>query len=556
VDRRLGPGDVALTALLPAVRRPAAPRDGGGALVRPPAARWFAVLPVVFLAVFFAWPLATILVRGLTAQGLAVLGSARTWDVVGFTVVQAVLSTMLTLAVGLPAAYVLHRVDFRGRRLLLVLVTVPFVLPTVVVGSAFRSLLPDSWDGTLAAILVAHVYFNLAVVVRVVGGLWTHLDDRYEQAARTLGAGPLTVLRTITWPLLRPAVLAAAALVFLFTFTSYGVIVVLGGPTTTTIEVEIYRRAATLFDIPGAAALCLLQVVAVVAVLAVSSRLQRRLDVRQRLARSDAALHAPRTRLDRALVVGVVLLGLAMTLPVLALLRDSLRVRDRWGLDWWAGLGDRGTTTRDVVAWDSVRVSLTYAVAAVVLAVLVGGAAACAVAYTRRGHDLLDSGLMLPLGTSAVTLGFGLLITFSVVPLDLRASWVMVPIGQALVAVPLVVRTVLPVLRALDPRQREAAATLGATPWRAWRTVDVPVLARALAVGAGFAAAVSLGEFGATSFLARTDAPTVPVLIGRLLARPGEANVGQAAALSVLLVVVTALVMALTERWRTSDGGL
>ena len=239
-----------------------------------------------------------------------------------------------------------------------------------------------------------------------------------------------------------------------------------------------------------------------------------------------------------------------------ALLRDSLRVRDRWGLDWWAALGDPGTTTRDVVAWESVRVSLAYAAAAVVIAVVVGGAAACAVAYTRRGHDALDAGLMLPLGTSAVTLGFGLLVTFAVAPLDLRGSWIIVPIGQALVAIPLVVRTVLPVLRALDPRQRDAAASLGASPWRSWRTVDVPVLARALAVGGAFAAAVSLGEFGATSFLARTDAPTVPVLIGRLLSRPGEANVGQAAALSVVLVALTGAVMALTERWRAPGGGL
>jgi thiamine transport system permease protein len=529
---------------------------GGRALVGPPPARWFAVVPAAFLAVFFVWPLVTILVRALTDGGTAVLGAARTWDVVGFTTVQALLSTALTLLVGLPAAYVLHRIAFRGRRLVLVLVTVPFVLPAVVVGSAFRSLLPQSWVGTLGAILLAHVFFNLAVVVRVVGGLWTHLDDRYEQAARTLGAGPAHVLRTVTWPLLRPAVLAAAALVFLFTFTSYGVIVVLGGPTTTTIEVEIYRRAVTLFDLSGAAMLCLIQLVAVVVVLAVSSRLQRRLSVRQRLARGDVALHAPRTRLDRALVGAVLALAALVVLPMLALVRDSLRVGDRWGLDWWAGLGRAGSTTRDVVAWESVRVSLGYAAVAVVLAVVIGGAAACAVAYTRRGHDALDAGLMLPLGTSAVTLGFGLLVTFAVAPVDLRGSWVIVPIGQALVALPLVVRTVLPVLRALDPRQREAAATLGASPARSWRTVDLPVLTRALAVGAAFAAAVSLGEFGATSFLARTDAPTVPVLIGRLLSRPGDANVGQAAALSVLLVILTGSAMALTERWRAPGGGL
>ena len=211
---------------------------GGGAsspIPSPPVA-WFAVVPMVFLGVFFAWPLLHVLVRGLSWDALAVLIRPATVDVVWFTVVQAVLSTVLTVLLGVPAAYALHRLRFRGRRALLSLLTVPFVLPTVVVGAAFRSLLPQQWVGGLAAIVLAHVFFNLAVVIRVVGGLWTHLDDRYEQAARTLGASPWTVARTITWPLLRPAVLAASALVFLFTFTSFGVVLVLGGPTTTTLD--------------------------------------------------------------------------------------------------------------------------------------------------------------------------------------------------------------------------------------------------------------------------------------------------------------------------------
>ncbi len=523
--------------------------------MQPPPGRWFALLPALFVGVFFLWPLVTVLLRGFTPAGLGVLGEASTWRVLRFTTVQALISTAATLALGLPAAYAVHRLDFRGRRSVRALLTVPFVLPTVVVGAAFRAILPTSWDGTLAAIVVAHVFFNLAVVIRVVGGFWTHLDDRYEQAARTLGAGPVTVWRTVTWPLLRPAVLAASALVFLFTFTSFGVVLVLGGPTTTTLEVEIYRRTVQLFDLPGAATLCMLQILAVVAVLVVAGRLQRLLTVRQRLTRAAVAVRPVRSGTERA-VVGLTLLeAVLVALPLLALLAESLRVGDRWGLDWWRALGVDGPTTRDVAAWSSVRVSLGYAVGAVVIAVVVGGAAACAIAYARRGGALLDSGLMLPLGTSAVTVGFGLLITFARPPLDLRGSWIIVPIGQALVAIPLVVRTVLPVLRSLDPRLREVAATLGSSPARTWRTIDMPVLSRALGVGAGFAAAVSLGEFGATSFLARTDAPTLPVQIGRLLQRPGEVNSGQAAALSVVLVVVTALAVLVTERLRQPGAG-
>jgi thiamine transport system permease protein len=523
--------------------------------VQPPSAWWFAALPVVFVGVFFAWPLVNVLHRGLSQEGLDVLRSASTWRVVRFTTVQALISTGLTVALGLPAAYAVHRLDFRGRRLVMSLLTVPFVLPTIVVGAAFRALLPASAQGTLVAIVVAHVFFNLAIVVRVVGGFWTHLDDRWEQAARTLGAGPVTVWRTVTWPLLRPAVLAASALVFLFTFTSFGVVLVLGGPTTTTLEVEIYRRTVQLFDLPGAATLCVLQMLAVLLVLVVAGRLQRRLTVTQRLTRASVATHAPRSGTDRAALGVTIVESVLVALPLVALLAQSMRVGDHWGLDWWRALGITGTSTRDIAAWESVRVSVTYAVAAVAFAVVVGGAASCAIAYTRRGGALLDTGLMLPLGTSAVTVGFGLLITFAVAPVDLRGSWVIVPIGQALVAIPLVVRAVLPVLRSLDPRLREVAATLGSSPARTWRTIDLPTLSRALGVGAGFAAAVSLGEFGATSFLARSDAPTLPVQIGRLLARPGEVNSGQAAALSVVLVVVTALAVLVTEKLRHPSVG-
>ncbi len=553
----MGPGDVALT-VLDSLRGPVGVQvtpTGRQPCIQPPQGRVFGWLPVIFIGVFFAWPLVTVLSHSLSARGADVLLSAATWRIVGFTTMQAVLSTALTLAVGLPAAYALQRLDFRGRRLVLALLTVPFVLPTVVVGASFRALLPAAWDGTLAAILIAHVFFNLAVVIRVVGGFWAHLDDRYEQAARTLGAGPITVWRTVTWPLLRPAVLAAAGLVFLFTFTSFGVVLVLGGPTTTTLEVEIYRRTVQLFDLPGAAMLCVLQMSAVLIVIVVATRLQRRLTVRQRLSRSGVARRPTRSTADRVLL-GVTLVEAGLVaLPLLALARASLRVGDGWGLDWWRALSVDGPSTRDVAAWQSLRVSLSYAVVTVLVAVLVGGAAACAVAYARRGGDALDSALTLPLGTSAVTVGFGLLITFATPPFDLRGSAIIVPIGHALVAIPLVVRTVLPVLRAMDPRLREVAATLGASPGRSWRSVDLPVLSRALGVGAGFAAAVSLGEFGATSFLARADAPTLPVQIGRLLARPGEVNSGQAAALSVVLVVVTALAVIATERLRTPGSG-
>ncbi len=535
-------------------------RSATGPVAAGPALRaWpFGLVPAAFLLVFFGWPVATLLGHGAGRRSLQVLSQPEIWRVVGFTVGQALLSTLLTLLVGLPGAYVLHRYAFPGRRLLLAVATVPFVLPTVVVGLAFRALLPAAWVGTLGAILLAHVFFNYAVVVRVVGGLWAHLDPRFEQAARSLGASPWQAFRTVTWPLLRPAVAAAAALVFLFTFTSFGVVLVLGGPGTVTLEVEIYRRTAQLLDLSGAAGLAVLQLAGLAAVLGVSARLQARLAVVQPLRVSDGGtLRRPDRFAERALLAGVLVSVAGLLLaPMTALVLRSVRVRGAFGLDWWRALGtvDAGTT-RFASPLASLRVSLGYAVVATFIAVAVGGLAACAVAYARRGGRTLDAALMLPLGTSAVTVGFGLLLAFGRPPLDLRGTWIVVPLAHALVAVPLVLRTVLPVARSVDPRLRQVASTLGATPLRAWASVDLPVLARAFGVGAGFAFAVSLGEFGATAFLARSDAPTLPVQVVRLLGRPGEQSYGAAMALATLLMAVTAVAMLVTERLRAGRPG-
>ena len=152
-------------------------------------------------------------------------------------------------------------------------------------------------------------------------------------------------------------------------------------------------------------------------------------------------------------------------------------------------------------------------------------------------------------------LGFGFVIAFDTPPLDFRAAPWIVPVVQALVAIPFVVRIVAPTLRSIDQRQREAAAVLGASPGRVRWEVDLPVAARGLAVAAGFAFAISLGEFGATVFLARPDNPTLPVAIYRFLSRPGELNTAQAYALAVVLMAVTALALLLVDRVRLRRGG-
>ena len=523
--------------------------------------------PLVFLAVFFAWPLTLVLTRGLGVDGTPlapirdVLVDPYLRGVARFTFVQALASTALTLLVGLPVTAVLSRLEFRGRRALEAATLVPFVLPTVVVGTAFVALLGRlapivDLRRTTAAILLAHVFFNVSVVIRTVGGLWRHLDAAPVNAARTLGATPLRAFWEVTLPRLRPAIGAASAVVFLFTFTSFGVVLILGGPGRSTLEVEIHRATAQLLDLRTAAALSVLQLLAVVATLGLYDRARRRHAPRP-LARAAVSLRPLAGPVDRAAVAGAVtLLALVQGLPLLAMLERALRVGDGWGLAHFRSLG---SPTREAVMSVApalaLRNSLVLAAIATVIAMIVGTSAALAAVEGGRAGRLMDTVLMLPLGTSAVTLGLGLLLAFRSGPFAGRGAVMLVPLAQALVAIPFVVRIMLPVLRGIDDRLREAAATLGAPPQRIWREVDLPIVSRAGLVAAGFAFAVTVGEFGATIFVARAANPTVPVAIHRALGLPGEVNLGRAMALSVLLALLTGLVVLLIDRVRVGSVG-
>lgn len=552
-----------------------------------------ATLPALFFLLFYVYPLAAIVRVALGAAGqsaTAVLGSLLADPSIGrvlwFTVWQALASTALTLLLALPGAYVFATYRFRGREVLRTVSTLPFVLPTIVVAGAFNALLgprgvlntrlmawfdlstpPIRLDQTIWIILLAHVFYNYSVALRIIAPYWQRLNPHLAQAAQMLGADPRRLFWTVTLPLLRPAVSAAAALIFIFTFTSFGVIVVLGGPRYATLEVEIYRQAVFLFDLPTAAALSLLQIGLTLVLLLFYTRSQAR------LARPGQALPAavsgrpPRTRRERLIVAAnaAVLLALTAT-PLAALLWQSLAGPNGPTTNHYARLfvNARGSIFF-VPPIQAIRNSVAYALAAMSASVALGLIAAWLIrqgdAGARRSRAvqtaarLFDPLIMLPLATSAVTLGFGFIIALNRPPLDLRASPLLPPIAHTLVALPFVVRAVLPALRAVPPSLREAAAVLGADPRRVWQTVDWPLMRRAVLVGALFAFTISMGEFGATVFVARPEYPTLPVAIYRFLGQPGTANYGQAMAMSTLLLAVCAVAFVAIERFRRDQAG-
>jgi thiamine transport system permease protein len=532
-------------------------------------------LPLLFLFAFFFYPLARILRLGFTVDAITQITQRPYYlSVLWFTTWQAALSTALTLLVGLPAAYLFAHYEFRGKTLLRALTTVPFVMPTVVVATAFRALLgpngplnngleqlfsldqpPIRLEQTLAIILIAHVFYNVTIVVRIVGGFWSSLSPRLSEAARILGASPLRAFVTVTVPLLRPALIAASLLIFLFTFTSFGVILLLGGPTFSTLETEIYRQYVSYLRPEVAAVLSVLQILFTFLLMMFYTRWQQRSTVALDFRPGEENARRPETSWQKvivtALVVGLLIFLLA---PLVALVARSFSGREGFTLAYYQALPEleRGSITF-IAPLVAVRNSVGYALLTVVAASFLGLVSARLLSSSRRLRRWLDPLLMLPLGASAVTLGFGYVVTFD----ELRTSPWLVLIAHTLVAFPFVVRTLLPVLQGIKPSLREAAAVLGASPVRVWREVDLPIVGRALLVAAVFAFTVSMGEFGATSFIVRPNSGylTMPIAIARHLGVAGDLSFGQALAMSTILMGVSTVGFLAIERFRFADVG-
>jgi thiamine transport system permease protein len=532
-------------------------------------------LPIVFLVTFYFYPLGAILQTSFARENARAVAEVFTDPyyarVLVFTIGQATLSTLLTVLIALPAAYIFARYDFRGAALLRAMTTLPFVMPTIVVATAFSALLgprgsinlalmqlfqleqpPLRIMHTLTIILLAHIFYNFTVVLRIVGGFWSNLDPQLEHAARVLGATRARAFWHITLPLLAPALLAAALLVFIFNFTSFGIILILGGARLATLEVEIYRQTVNLFNLPVAATLSLIQLICTFALTLIYTRLQARLARPLRL-RPQTTVRRPLARAREKIVVALYLAAMVLFLmtPLVSIVVASFED----GGSYYAELFiNRRDSIMYVPPIEAVRNSLFFASATVILAASLGLIAAYSL--EQRQHSrmsvpvrLLDAVYMLPLGTSAVTLGFGFILALG----GWRASIALVILAHTLVAFPFVVRAILPIVRSIAPRLREAAQMLGASPERVWREIDLPIVTRALLVGAVFAFTVSMGEFGATMLVARPDLPTIPMAIYRVLAQPGLANFGQALALSTILMGVTALGILTVERLRVGE---
>ena len=540
-------------------------------------------LPLLFLVVFFYLPIFnTFKFAFINTHGQLISAEelAGIWEPLVFTFYQAALSTILTLIIGIPAAFLFSRFIFAGKRILRTLVMVPFILPTVVVAAGFNALLgPRGWLNlalmsifdlktppidllySLAAILLAHVFYNTSVIIRMVGSAWSRLDIRLEQTGRVLGATAWRNFVEVTFPLLRPTILSAILVVFLFDFTSFGVILLLGGPQYATLEVDIYIQSMQLLNFPMAAILSVIQMLCTLIIIVMISRISGNINIPLAPRLREEGMNKAASIKEKVFVFCMAFaLFMIFLTPLLAL---ALRSITR--LEFDPNLGSTVKTTLTTAYYqelfinrrgsiffvppiEAIRNSLVFAGLVVLISSSLGMLISVALDRRSRGGKGVEILTTLPLGTSAVSLGLGLLLLFNGFKGGAAFALLLVPIAHSVVAMPFFIRTVQPALASIPVNFKQSAAILGASANRIWREITLPILWRPILAGALFAFTISLGEFGATSFLARPEFPTMPIAISRFLTVPGALNYGQAMAMSTLLMLICAVCVFAIDR--------
>ena len=541
---------------------------------------WGTFLLLVFLILTLGYPIVSILTlsfrNGFDIFWNTVLTDSYYLDVLMFTTWQATASTLLTLLIGLPSAYVFAHYSFPGKRTLRGLTTVPFVMPPLVIALGFVALLGDKGlinsllqttfrlntpplmlINTIYAILIAHVIYEFTIVVRIVSTAWANLDPDIENAARILGANRWNAFRKITLPLLLPSIIAASSLIFAFTFTSFGVVLILGGAQYATLEVSIYTLAAHLFQLPAAGVLALIQMAITIVFMTVYARYQQRASTSFNLVPNQAVTMTPQGKIDKLLCLANYLIVLIVLSPLIALIVRALLSNGDITVSGFTHIfSNQGDSFFFVSPLQAITNSLLFGACTVILAVPMGIISGFLLGNsTHWGKAFLDSALMLPLGISAVTMGFGFLIAFNNGIWNLSGSWTIIVMAHAVIAYPFVLRSILPVLRSMPPSLREAAQVLGASKRHIFIRIDLPILWRSIVVGLVFAFAVSLGELGATLLLHRPEHTTMPVAIFRYLSQPGESNLLQALSMSCVLMFVSAAGFITIERLRFRNLG-
>jgi thiamine transport system permease protein len=455
------------------------------------------------------------------------------------TALIAVMSAVVAVLLGYPIGHWLASLR-RTKRLVTSVLVLPFLLPAFLVGLAIRPILGDALDDSLVAVVAlifAHVLMNAGFIAVVTAASMTPRDQ--AEAAALDGATRRQIRWHLQLPQQLPALGAAALLVALYSATSFGLVITLGQGSIRTLETEIVSAALQRLDLPTAGLLAVLQSVLTLSFFVVAKR----------LGATPTALFGEGEEVVSRSRSGMVL-GVGLIVVILWVIGGVLEKAVNSGPGLWGNLVNlTGRGTRDILNL-SVLEAAGNSVRNMVVAVAISLVLAWWLSKRRAGLLVL-----FPIGISPVVIGLAALVFSGYLPPVIAGSWLVLPVVQSIFLTPLAFQIISPARRSLSPDIVEAATLDGASGLRLFGLIELPSMAKPVLVAAALVSLGSLGEFGAASFLTYGSNQTLPLVMFRLMSRPGAENLGMAmsaAALFIVLALVVVWVISSVPTERTS----
>ncbi len=519
--------------------------------------------PFLLLGVFLLYPVIVVMIQGLSSGTpfLDTITSPTVQFTISFTFTQAILSTIMAVLIGLPGAFLIARLRFKGKSMVKAMMIVPFVLPPIVVVVGFLQMFGSNGviDSFLMwilgssssvfnlatgvpGIILAHTFYNVPLVLLMVSASLERLNPELEESAEILGASPLKRFRRITLPHITPSILASAVLTFMFCFMSFPIVLAFGQGTYLTIETQIWN-AFRIFDYGQASSLTLIQIIITLSLASVYIRLGRQENDTSRTASIKTTSFSRYRLVERVLIVGYLLLLVVLVLgPIATIARASVfdPIAQRYTMDGFVNLFTLGSQG----GFSYLINSLFYAGLATIFAVTLGIPLAIAMrARSKTIPTLASAMVLLPLGISSITVAYGLVLAVAVPTGLVTNPWPIIVIAQTIIGLPFSARAIEIAMSKIDPALLEQADSLGASRIQRLLFVELPLLAPGILVGGVFAFAMAIGEMSATLFIALPQNYTLAVAIYDYLAVRAFVEAGAAALILVFVCVVAFLVM-------------
>ncbi len=529
----------------------------------------YLIFPSAVLLLFFLIPVISVFKGTSPAALLSVFTDSYYLHIITFTVFQALLSAFFSILAGLPGAWIMAGIDFKGKKLIRSLTTIPFVLPSILVvlgfvltfgNSGYLNRFVMALTGTsqpplkilysFKAIILAHVFYNFPVSLRLISSAWSQIPENRYEAAKSLSAGKIRIFRTVTLPSLIPAVLVSFSLIFIFCFMSFAVILVLGGgPALSTIEVEIYRLARINLDINAAAALAGAGAVLTTVFTAAYIFLQKNssgnsMDSGAGIKKIRFSSLSSPARLFAMVYILFIILIIAG--PLTAVIVRSFQTQTGWGgkisytLRWYEQIMTPGITLK------AIKNTLLFGAGSLLIS-LPAGLSAAWVGAKSRGNTgrIIEIIFMLPIGISTVVLGLGYFRLISILPENFIKSGILIIFAHSVIGLPFIVRSLTASFRKINPSMIDAARSLGADTARVFFDIELPLVISNVISAAAFGFCISAGEINSAIILSDGGILTIPIAIYRLIS---SYNFFGACAMGTILMLICVISLYIIEK--------